>query len=578
VAQDPSVKDLEGRVLTTEVEIPAEELSAGPRGYRVHVVDYDTSTDTFYSPQAYDPPEEGCYLDPFKEDIDEGKIDELLTVPGFHAQNVYAIVMRTLARFEFALGRRVSWGFPGHQIYVAPHAFADANAFYSEADQALAFGYFRAPNADGDLVPVFSCLSHDVVAHETTHALLDGLRERYTAPSSPEQAGFHEGFSDLVSILSVFSLKDVVRTILLTGNENKEMRASNRVPVSFLTVENLRSSVLLGLAEQMGSEMSGIRGSALRRSVNLEPLKPGETKYLDRGIYKEPHKCGELLVAAMLNVFLQVWHRRLDKYTENRTEVDVSIVVDEGAAAADHLLTMAIRALDYMPPTDIRFHDYLSALLTSDREMVPDDSKYSYREKLRDSFADYGVKPPRKADNDGYWAPVENNFRYDRTHFTSMLGDPNEIFRFIWDNRFALKLESEEEFLGKAYMKVQSVRSCMRVGPDGFTVRETVAEYIQMSTLRFEELAGIGISPIRADIPADTEITLYGGGTLIFDEYGQLKYHIRNSIFSRANQPKRIEYLWKYGYISNPAFTENIFSRMHLNRIISSQIDFTEGF
>jgi hypothetical protein len=581
IAQDPSVKGLNGKILTTEIEIPAEELSPGPRGYRVHVVDYDTSTDTFYSPQAYDPPDEGCYIDPFKETVDEGRIDELLANPGFHAQNVYAIVMRTLARFEFALGRRVSWGFSGHQIYIAPHAFADANAFYSEEDQALAFGYFRVPTEDGDSAPIFSCLSHDVVAHETTHALLDGLRERYTAPSSPEQAGFHEGFSDLVAILSVFSLKDVVRSILLGWDKEGERRApieSNRIPVDFLTEENLKNSVLLGLAEEMGSEMSGVRGSALRTSVKLAPLKTGQPRYLDTAVFNEPHKCGELLVAAMMNVFLQVWRRRLDKYIENRTEVDVSVIVDEGAESANHLLTMAIRALDYMPPTDIRFPDYLSALLTSDREMVPDDSKYEYRAKLRESFAAYGIIPPRKADDDGYWNMEDRRFSYDRTHFDSLLQDPNEIFRFIWDNRFDLELEGKQEYFGKAYMKVQSVRPCMRVGPDGFTVRETVAEYIQMSTLRFDELGPIGITGIKSDIPPETEITLYGGGTLIFDEYGQLKYHIRNNIFSSKSQPRRIDFLWKYGYINNPAFTQNIFSRMHLNRVLSSPVDFTEGF
>ena len=33
-------------MLTTEVEIPAEQLDAGPRGYRVHVIDYDSSTES----------------------------------------------------------------------------------------------------------------------------------------------------------------------------------------------------------------------------------------------------------------------------------------------------------------------------------------------------------------------------------------------------------------------------------------------------------------------------------------------------------------------------------------------------
>ncbi len=576
IAQDPSVKDKDGNILTTEIEIPAEELAPGPRGYRVHVVDYDTSTATLYQPQDYDPLKDGCYLDPF---ADTKNIKKLLVEPGFHAQNVYAIAMRTLARFEFALGRRVSWGFSGHQIYIAPHAFADANAFYSERDQCLAFGYFRVPEEEsetGDAKVIFTCLSHDVVAHETTHAILDGLRERYTAPSSPEQAGFHEGFADVVALLSVFSLKDVVKNLLLKIDLQDIGEISTNVdyiPVEFLSEEALRNSTLFGLAEQMGQELSGVRGNALRRSTELAE----NADYLEDKAFQEPHRCGELLVAAMMKSFLKIWLERLKKYIAGRSEVDISIVVDSGAEAAEHLLTMAIRALDYMPPTDIRFHDYLSALLTADRETVPDDSRYEYRRTLRETFALYGIKTAPRADKDGYWNTFEDDIVYDRTHFDSLLRDPNEVFRFIWDNRLNLKLESEQDHYGKAYMRVQSVRPCLRIGPDGFIVRETVAEYVQMTTLRADEFPPLGID-ILPEIPDDTDIALYGGGTLIFDEYCKLKYHIANSIFSKKQQPKRIEYLWRYGYFSNPAFTENIFSRMHLNRVISRNNDITEGF
>lgn len=586
IAQDPSVLTPDRDILTTEIEIPAEDLSPGPRGYRVHVVDYDSSTDTLYAPQRYDEPIDGCYVDPFKEFVDDGKANELLKEPAFHAQNVYAIVMRTLARFEFALGRRVNWGFNGHQLYVAPHAFADANAFYSEEDQALAFGYFTVPGK-GPGKTVFTCLSYDVVAHETTHAILDGLRTRYTAPSSAEQAGFHEGFADVVSLLSVFSLKDVVRNVLLqfqkkdTGLEMKK----HRIPAKSLNRENLEASLLFGLAEQMGSELSGLRGSALRRSIAIKPLdmnaKPKPEPYLDRKEFREPHRCGEVLVAAVLEAFLEVWLARLKRYIEsdeNITEIDVSIAVEEGAEAADHLLNIAIRGLDYMPPTDIRFSDYLSAILTCDRETVPDDSKYGYREILRQSFAAYGIKPSPKTEEGGYWRMVDVDLSYDRTHFDSMLRDPNEVFRFIWDNRDRLGIESKDEFFGKAYTKVESVRPCIRIGPDGFTIRETVAEYVQIATLRFDELADVGIVDVDADMAPEQEITLYGSGALIFDEYGQLKYHIKNSIFSQRNQSKRIEYLWASGYYTDPDYTKNLFSRMHLGRTLAVNFDKTEAF
>ena len=202
VAQDPAVTGTDGNILTADVDVPAEELARGPWGHRVHVIDYDGSTRTLYKPLEYAADRDGVPKDRFRKPSQT----TILGDPQFHAQNVYAIVMRTLARFEFALGRRVSWGFRGHQLNVAPHAFADANAFYTERDQALLFGYF--PGRRGT---VFACLSHDVVAHETTHALVDGLRERFTDPSSPDQAAFHEGFADVVALLSLFSLRDVTR-------------------------------------------------------------------------------------------------------------------------------------------------------------------------------------------------------------------------------------------------------------------------------------------------------------------------------------------------------------------------------
>ena len=331
IAQDPSVR-VDGRILTTEVEIPAEEIAPGPRGYRVKVIDYDTSSGVLYQPADYPPLQHGLYVDPFKEDAAQPNNDALLNDPRFHQQNVYAIVMKTLARFEFALGRRISWGFRGHQIHVAPHAFADANAFYSKRDQALVFGYFRGLSNE----LVFSCLSHDVVAHETTHAILDGLRNRFTDPSSPEQAGFHEGFADVVALLSVFSLTAVVSALLNGDRDKKKNKLQpDLIDPKDLRIERLQQSVLLGLADQMGAEMLGVRGDradALRRSVNLPKLTRRQVQNSPE--FQEPHRRGELLVAAMLNAFLQVWRARIDALERGRpgAQLDRDLV---GLHAAD---------------------------------------------------------------------------------------------------------------------------------------------------------------------------------------------------------------------------------------------------
>jgi hypothetical protein len=551
IAQDPSVRVKKGqtaRILTAEVDVPAEDLAPGPSGHRVQVIDYDSSNNTLYKPAKV------ADGDLYARASDA----KLLADPGFHAQNVYAIVMRTLARFEFALGRRVSWGFEGHQIKVAPHAFADANAFYSEQDRALMFGYFQGANN-----MVFSCLSHDVIAHETTHALVDGLRERYTDPSSPEQAAFHEGFSDVVALLSIFALPAIVETVLDLGATGQEKMAPDLISSSSLTADKLRRSALFGLADEMGQELSGIRGNPLRRSAELPPSK----KYIDSPAYIEPHKRGEIFVAAIMNAFIQVWVNRLQGLGEKSPGgLDRRRVVEEGANIADYLLTMAIRALDYAPPVDLQFCDFLSALLTADREIQPDDSLYNFRRILLKSFESYGLPPtsrPQANDDErGLWEPPGVDLNYDRTHFESMQRDPDEVFRFIWENRKALDLFED------AYSHVLSVRPCMRVAPDGFVLRETVAEYMQMITVAASELKPLGVKA-PADMPPETEVTLYGGGALIFDEYGRLKFHISNRLLNADRQARRLKYLWEFGFFQRGSSQFRRFSNLHRRRAMN---------
>src|SRR5262245_52431844 len=107
IAQDPSVTD-SGQILTARVAVPAEDLVAGPMGYRVQVVDYDSTRQYFHGshmlPASYeDEPKAWQRGDP-----------SIVKDFRFHAQNVYALVMKTLARFELALGRRLGWSFENH--------------------------------------------------------------------------------------------------------------------------------------------------------------------------------------------------------------------------------------------------------------------------------------------------------------------------------------------------------------------------------------------------------------------------------------------------------------------------------
>lgn len=542
LAQDPGLLGAGGRALTTTVTIAAERLERGPKGHRVHVIDYDASADRFYQSRQSRVDE-----DVYAKVTDN---ERLVRDPFFHQQNVYAIAMATLQEFECALGRRVGWGFanPSHQLKIAPHAYEDANAAYSRESESLTFGYYRHGGKR-----IYTCLSHDIVAHETTHALLDGLRPFYLNPSSPDQAAFHEGFADIVALLSVFRSQEVVERALvpLTGRDG-------RVPFAKLTVKDLGDTALLRLAEQMGGTIPGVPTDALRHSLNIRPSK----ELYDGERFAEEHDRGELLVAIVIRAFLHTWVNRLKPLRAERvSSVSRAVAAEEGAASARHLLRIAIRALDYLPPVDLSFPDYLSALLTADAQLNPDDTRYRYRDSLRSSFEAFGVTPGSKKRKDGIWEPpAADSFSLSGTHFESMQRDPSEVFRFVWENAVALGIDRS------AFTRVTSVRPVVRVSNDQSILRETVVEYVQSLKVFSSELASLGIRK-PDDMPTNLLITLYGGGSLIFSEFGQLKFHVGTGVRS-PRQTARLQSLWDRGELATSTPSTARIRRMHQARAL----------
>jgi hypothetical protein len=544
IAQDPGVRR-DGQILTAAVPVPWEDLEPGPTGHRVCVVDYDASTRKMYSPARVG-----------NGDAKAPSDADMLGDPSFHARNAYALVMRTLARFEYALGRRVGWGFPAHQLKVVPHAFEEMNAFYSREAESLVFGYYRT----GDGV-AFTCLSHDIVVHETSHALLDGLRKRFMAPSSADQAAFHEGFGDIVALLSVFSLGKVLRT-LLEGSADGKGRRDGLIAKERVSMESLMDSVLFGLAEEMGTDLGSARAGALRRSVRIEP----DARILKRPEYEEAHSRGEVVVAAMMRTFVDAWTRRLDSLgTIDGDSLDLGRVAEEGATIAELLLTMAIRAIDYTPPIHIEFGDYLSAMVTADSEIRADDSRYDLRAGLLRWFGAYGIAPA-SGSKEGTWIPPDLPLEYDGVRFQSLQSDPIEMFALLWANRERLRLDPG------AFTRVASVRPCVRTSPDdGLPLRETVAECTQYVKLPARELGQLGLTA-PAGMKDDQEVVLEGGSTLVLDEYGRLKYEIYNRLPRKgaadgnAEAQGRLQYLWDHGAFEEGQSSNARLATLHRQR------------
>jgi len=562
IAQDPAVRR-DDKIVMSTIDVPAEDLRLGPMGYRVQVADYDATRRVFHG--SHDLP---ASIEKEPKAWQDGN-PSIQRDFRFHAQNAYALVMKTLARFEFALGRRIPWSFKTHQLKVAPHGMADANAFYSPQVEGLAFGYFTGTSGD----QVFTCLSHDIIVHETTHALLDALRERYLDPSTPDQAAFHEGFADVVALLSVFAQPEVVEHLLL-GKKRRARAKEVFVTREELSIKALEKSALFGLADQMGSELEGVRGKPLRQSAELDV----DPTLKDSDEFLEPHRRGELFVAAVMKGFIKAWSQyALSAGLKGQQRFPVRRVAQDGADIADLLVTMWIRAVDYMPPVHLEFGDALSAAVTADFEVRPDDSRYELRACMLDSFRAFGFKPAStRRDGTGMWNAAPEDLNYDRVRFESLKTDKDEVFRFIWDNRGPLELQDG------AYTEVLSVQPSTRIGVDGFVVRETVAQYYQVARLTPDELRAVGIRlprdyeralhakeqaattagngdthddhddapPATLDVDAlEAKTTpVYGGGILIFNEFGRVKYFVCNNVFAKR-QNQRLAYLWKEGIL-----------------------------
>ncbi|HXZ77735.1 MAG TPA: hypothetical protein VEH31_43630 [Streptosporangiaceae bacterium] len=538
VAQDPSVGDDRGMLRAT-VPVPADRLEPGPRSHRFQVIDYDATARVLLPPATLAAGDGGQESDPFDGRPDE----ELLSDPAFHAQNVYAIAARTLAAFELAIGRRLNWGFLGHELYLVPHAMAEANAYYADDVRAVLFGYLPPTARRGargrprglriarrgrlDPDAIYTCLSHDVVAHETTHAVLDGLRPRFLMPGLPDQPAFHEGLADIVALLSVFSLPGVAKSLL--GRANLQGQIADRS----VTDQELKHNALFTLAEQVGSALKDERGSALRDSITLRP----STRWASDPRYSEPHSRGEVLVWIILETLAGIWRKRLADISFAGS-VNLDRAAEEGATAAQHLLGMCVRAIDYLPPVEFEFPDFLAALLVSDAEMVPDD-KHGYREAVRGAFARWGIRAADTCITDlsqSGLTPIYRNLSY-----TALRSDTDEVFRFIWENLELLEIDP------RFYVHVEHVRPSVRVGPDGMVVAETVAEYVQ-----FLEGTPAGLSRAiglrtPAGVPPGTRVRVLGGGTVIFDQFGQARYHHRKDIRDTGRQRRRLNYLISNG-------------------------------
>ncbi|HWX87479.1 MAG TPA: hypothetical protein VNX67_04840, partial [Solirubrobacteraceae bacterium] len=155
------------------------------------------------------------------------------------------------------------------------------------------------------------------------------------------------------------------------------------------------NSTLVSLAAQFGHATG--KGDALRTALDTpDPLLYGNTT--------EPHERGSILVAAVFDGFFANYQHRIRDLiriaSDGRGVLPVGDLhpdlVDrlarEAAGAAQEVLTMCIRAFEYLPPVDVTFGDYLRALITADYDLLADDG-VEQRRAMIEAFRRRGIFP-----------------------------------------------------------------------------------------------------------------------------------------------------------------------------------------
>lgn len=544
-----------------------DKLLPGPVGEYLEVVDFDPASKCFYAPVDLN----DHYI------LASDGLDPSESNPKFHQQMVYAVAMTTIRHFEKALGRKALWsayhatgeGDYVKRLRIYPHALRQANAYYSPRKKSLLFGYFPATAAGtstefpGGLV--FTCLSHDVIAHETTHALLDGMFTRFVEDTHPDTLAFHEAFADIVALFQHFTYPEVLRHQIAR------------------TRGNLAAQNLLGeLAQQFGKAIG--RYGALRSYINV---KPDPAQYQREMM--EPHGRGAILVSAVFEAFIAIYQSRIAdllRIATNGTGVLaegeihpdlVNRMANEASKTAQQVLQMCIRALDYCPPSGITFGDYLRAIITADTDLVPDDD-LGYRVAFIESFRRRGIYPDKirtlsedslcwekkgKADQQGIFVEIAEQLRefvfqldyLDRRPSDAILeymdkegiGKDNQLRekreKIFYLNRAARKALHEwiaeyniasnaQDVVnfekntglylastppggldglkaaadGKWVFEIHSFRAVRRVGPDGNTLNQVIISITQKREV-----------PLVASDPNSRLIKFRGGCTLILN-------------------------------------------------------------
>lgn len=485
--QDPLVAEYDAAIGVQDVEVSWEPgLSDGPTNARLAVVDYNADTDLLIPPAQWSD-DEWKFVDSEGNPLLEAKVDSFQ----FHQVNAWATVQRVLDYYENprALGRPIPWGFQGNRLIIVPHAGYGENAFYDRKTKSLQFYYF-GPRAE----PRYTCLSHDIVAHETGHAILDGIRPYYLELSSLETAAFHEFVGDLTALLMALDNKDMRKYMgSIAVGEGGEVDFTN--PLEFVG----------RIADEFG-----------RHVKNRKFLRSASEKVTMRDIAGNinPHHCSKVLTSAMFRILSRIAYTYTERNIKLREEGEKEVSPFQALYwSYNRFRRIALQPLDLCPPADIRFIDYARAVLHNDRLTNPADEK-GYRGIMLEVFHEWGLC--QRTDEEHESGICDLEFKHDLHGRRLLRGDIGSISRsrtsayhFINDNREELNIPLNQDFFIADLYDTNKMDAAAVRQPREIVLQYLWREPVDLVGQEFGRFAG-------------QTVHLLCGGTVVFDGRGNI--------------------------------------------------------
>jgi len=339
--QDPSVLDMG----TRKAFLPGIVL-AGPRDARIASGDPGISP---VEPNAF------------------GDFVTMPDTPQFDAVHTFAVVRQTLTMYQRALSSSgaempLPWQWNSSidtaPLQVFPYGLPNVmNAFYSRTQHCLKFGDF-VPSGQSERV--FTCRSFDIVAHETGHAVLDGLKPYWLlADAPPQTGGLHEAFGDLTAIFLALSQLDQCEAVVAQ------------------TKARLHDKTFLAdIAEQFGLALGSTTG--LRNADNDLTLSQAGTQV---------HAISQVFTGGVYDVLADFF----DLERNPALEDDAAVL----HRVASYLRGLVLRALIGAPDIAATYADVVNEML---RLALEDGKPESYTDSIRKQFTLREVVAEAEAD------------------------------------------------------------------------------------------------------------------------------------------------------------------------------------